>query len=612
MQLNDNTGHRTNDSDIPGQVLNTFLKIDRKILDLHKCSSDDFLTLNKSLKNNHQSFLQITEKVNEAFNRLGPEGNLKKIELIKNSFYDLHEDIIAFEADIRSSLAMLERIQNNFSLMFIPINNFRQNLTSLKLLLSNNKLTHNGRGLNNFSENEASQYDAVITKVKENCPVFEENIYVIQNHLKTLHSEFQNLKNLLDSDIVNSLEQLKHDFEILEKHNLESIRLQGNFNSISHNYHHHVETIVTHLQYHDIIRQKMEHIQQTQKLVIEEINETASVEERARQKEVPHLMQIPQIAEIQSAQLLHANKEYQAAIDQISKKMIDMGQELMALSKIFKDVGQFEHKGRKVSLDITSQVFKKLTTDKRSCIKKFKLLNEDVSLIQQIVHNLSDKFNDLEMIENSIEQSIIKKISFNNLLVSEEQETASQAQQILKLYADNHLEKRKIRTLFINTNAFLKEFTKASTVCSKEQNGMDKINLDIDLADKTFDEIFQNIEFMENTYEEIKHKSNEIEFASHEVVSQVKYYDFFEKTIDELIQDFDQINNLIKQQENYHHHNAGRKKSLKQIENYYTMKSERIIHNKSLLKDGNKDIRSMVEKLSLHETERAGNDVEFF
>jgi hypothetical protein len=615
MDIKEKSDQRA-DLNVLEQVLKTFLSIDKKILELHKCSSDDFLSLNKTLRQNHQKASYITDNVTIAFDKIGPEGNLKSLQTLKNAFIDLRQDILSFENEINSNLDVLERIQANFSLMFVPINNFRQNLTSLKLLLSNIKLTNNlyNRGLKNFSDNEAARIDAVINKVKESCPVFEENIYVIQNHLKTLYKDLGQLKILIFNDILKKLEALQSDFEIIEKHNKETLNQKNAVEKISQNCKSSVGSIITNLQYHDIIRQKMEHIQQTHKLIIDEIHENNDSDKTPSQKQSnPFFLQIPQIIEIQTAQLLHTNKDYQNAIDHISKKMIEIGQDMTAIARIYKTLSVFEYQGQSISRQRTSEIFDKLVHHKREGIEKFTLLSEDVTLIQRIVNNLFDKFRDLEMIENSIEQSIIDKISFGNLLVSEEKETASQAQQILKLYADNHFEKRKLRTLFENTITQLKDFIKTNASFVYDRKGIEKINQNLNIADHNFKEIMNNIIFLENMQDEVLEKSNEVDNASKEVVSDVQYYDFFEKTIDQLISKFESINNLIKNQGQVYFDKVDRKKGLEQIEKYYTMKSERMIHNKSILNMGtSENIHDLYAEITDPSENREGNDVEFF
>jgi len=609
--------NRDTDLNVLEQVLKTFFSIDKKILDLHKCSSDDFLSLNKTLKNNHQKASYITDNVSSAFEKIGPEGNINNLNELKGCFGELQLEIQNFEKEINSNLEILERIQANFSLMFVPINNFRQNLAALKLLLSNIKLTNNlyDRSLKNFSESESARIEGVINKVKESCPVFEENIYVIQKHVKTLYQDLSNLKELVFNEILNKLELLQNDFEIIEKHHTETYTQKEAIETIAQNCKSSVGSIITNLQYHDIIRQKMEHIQQTHKLIINEINENNTVADSVVEKTTanPFFLQIPQIIEIQTAQLLHTNKDYQNAIDHISKKMIEIGQDMGAIARIYKSLSSVEFKGRSVSKEKIGKIFDQLLNNKNDSVNKFLELSKDVNIIQKIINDLFDKFRDLEMIENSIEQSIIDKISFGNLLISEERETASQAQQILKLYADNHFEKNKIRTLFENTNYQLLDFVKSNVNYIKNKNGIDRINASLNVAETNFRIIKENLSFLEDIQDDVMLHSHEITQASKEVVANVKYYDFFEKTIDELVAHFESINNLLKDHGQGYFDKLDRKKGLEQIEKYYTMKSERIIHNSSILAFGNRDeLQKIIENSDQQDNNKDGNDVEFF
>ncbi len=607
---------KNTDLDVLNQVLTIFLTIDKKILELHQCSSDDFLSLNKTLKQNYQKANYITENVNIAFDKIGRQGNLKNLEAIKGRFFELQHEIKAFEVEINNNLDILELIMANFSLMFVPINNFRQNLASLKLLLSNIKLTNNlyDRCLKNFSETESSRIEAVINKVKESCPVFEENIYVILKHVKTLYQDIGNLKELLFNDILNKLELLKDDFETIEKHNLETQAQRINIEKIAQNCKSSVGSIITNLQYHDIIRQKMEHIQQTHKLIIGQINDSSgNLNIPGNAKTNPFFLQIPQIIEIQTAQLLHTNKDYQNSINHISKKMIEIGQDMTALARIYKGMSVFEHKGRSVSRERMSKMFEKIIADNKTSLNKYKELTNDVALIQRIVNDLFDKFRDLEMIENSIEQSIIDKISFAKLLVSEEQETASQAQQILKLYADNHFEKNKIRTLFNNTIGQLNSYIRSNAQYTSERKGTSQIELHLGVAEANFWELVSNLVFLEEIQQEVMDKSKEIEHDSKQVVANVKYYDFFEQAIDDIVGKFDNINNLLRDKGMAFTDIEQQQKGLRQIEKYYTMKSERIIHNQSLKKSGNtQSLWQMAIDTEDLRPNMEGNDVEFF
>jgi len=605
------------ESTVLNQILEIFFTIDKKIMDLHSCSSDDFLAMNKALKENHQKARYITENASLVFDKIGDEGNLQKILLLKDNFEFLQKEFFTFENQINNTLSTLERIQSNFSLMFVPINNFRQNLASLKLLLSNIKLNNTffDYGLRSFTDQDATKFEGVINKVKDYCPVFEENIYNIQNHIKTVYADLSNLKDTIFNGLLNKLEVLKKDLDAIESHHKETMKSKNRIEDISQSCNQNVGRIITNLQYHDIIRQKMNHIQQTHKLIIKGLNENDSGIETSDLNKNPFFIQIPQITEIQVAQLLHTNKEYQDAIEQISNKMIEIGQDMTSIARIAGALNVFENNGSHLTLGKISDAFKDLIEGNKKCLKNFKNHTDEVSLVYKIVNELFDKFKELEAIENSIEQSIIDKISFGNFLISEEKETATKAQQIIKLYADNHFEKNKIRSLFENTRSQLKDFFQECSYYIYEVKGIEKISDILESTATNFAIVKDNLHFVEKAQQEILNKSEEIHESGKQVVNEVKYYDFFEKTIDDLIIKFDMINELIKIRRPLGKEEKA--EGLRQIEDYYTMKSERIVHNQAIFNkntNGSEDLSELfnVEEEVENNNKDDGNDVEFF
>lgn len=590
-------------------ILEIFFKIDEKIMDLHQCSSDDFLSLNRVLKENHQKARQITQDAGNAFDRIGEQGNITHLGQLSDNITQLKGLISGFEEEINQSLNTLELLEANFSLMFVPINNFRQNLTSLKLLLSNIKLTNTlkDRSLKSFSDEEAIRIDGVIGKVKDSCPVFEENIYNIQKHVKSIYQELSGLKTTVFAELYHRVDLLQADLANMKRLSGEALKNRAKVDDIARNCNKNVGSIITNLQYHDIIRQKMEHIQQTHKLIISELNGQKKEGDKGH---AAFFLQIPQITEIQVAQLLHTNKEYQEAIDIISTKMIDIGSDMVSIARICKCLGNADSGIAEGAWEKIEHTFRAFVKDCELSLKKYNTISDDISLVQKIIAELFDRFQDLEMMENAIEQRIIDKISFGNLLVSEEAETASQAQQILKLYAANHFEKNKLRTLFESSSVQLRQYRQSNTNYVYEQKGLEKIFALLDDALALFDKIDDNARFIESVRFNILETSHEIEKAGKEVVSQVNYYAFFEKTIDEVIAHFERINSLVELSGNKPAQSIDNASSLELIEKYYTMKSQRIIHNETL-RIGRDFLEEKIKSGEVS-SNREGNDVEFF
>jgi hypothetical protein len=582
------------------RILAIFSSIDERIAQLHQCSSDDFLSLNKALKENYQKASFITEKASLAFDRMGEQGNLKTLFLLKENLELFQKDVADFEYHTDSTLTSLERIQSNFSLMFVPINNFRQNLISLRLLLTNIKLTNTyfDKSVQSFSESEVIHIDKIINKVKDSCPVFEENIFNMQKYVRNLYDDLTLLKEKILADILKNLEVMQVDFDIIEKHNNSALKNQDRLDEISCNCKKSVGSIITNLQYHDIIRQKMEHIQQTHKLIRDEISLKKAGDSQA------YVLQIPKISEIQVGQLIHTNKEYQKAIEHISSKLVEIGKDMTETVRLCRAINILEYKEKMLETGVFNSAFR--NSVKSGYLERYTRLSDEINLLNKTITQLYHKYQDIDMMESAIEQRIIDKISFSNLLISPENETATQAQQILKLYADNHFEKNKMKSLFENTRIELKETILRNVDFISDRNGVEKLHVATDDAINHFETIRTNILYLDKIQEQITLKSQEINEENTRAIAGVKYYDLFEKAIDELVEKFEQITAIIKSQNITS--SVTDTGSLQQIERYYTMKSERIIHNHTISGFFSQNSNEHM----VHAENNEGNDVEFF
>ena len=97
-----------------------------------------------------------------------------------------------------------------------------------------------------------------------------------------------------------------------------------------------IDKIITNLQYQDIIQQKIAHIQQTHRIL--SIKSMISAMREMKKQIIKNVLvgsvQIRDIAGLQAAQLIHANKEYQKAIEFISDRFLEVGNEMTGISNL--------------------------------------------------------------------------------------------------------------------------------------------------------------------------------------------------------------------------------------------------------------------------------------
>jgi hypothetical protein len=214
---------------------------------------------------------------------------------------------------------------------------------------------------------------------------------------------------------------------------------------------------------------------------------------------------------------------------------------------------------------------------------------------------LQEKFLDLDMIENAVEQTIIDKINTGDFLLNPETDIASQAQQILKLYADNHLEKKKIKGLFGNFLQEVQQELRDYTLMKHDQKLFARMQEHAQQLSLQCESLEEHAAIIDKHRGQIHQQAQTIVHQCQQAVSSARYYDFFEKQIDELVGLFNHVNSLLK--EHLGEPVSGDRQLLEQIENYYTMKSERLVHEQTVWN---------TQSLQDPQESEEGNDVELF
>ncbi|MFO8066216.1 MAG: hypothetical protein R6U11_01405 [Bacteroidales bacterium] len=593
------------------EVLNIFSDIDIKIMELHKCSSSDFLALNAALKDNHKKANIITGITKEAFQKLGTDGNIIVFQQLKNDLSNLKKQANKFIIKVDKSLSCLENVQLYLNMIPVSVNSYIQNLSVLKLLFSNIKLTSSFSGFStsNLTKEDNSLIEKELISIKKLCQPIEKNISSTQNSIKPLYDTLSAVKKDVLFKIINQIDKAQNEVEFLEKQNKNAFKLQKQFDVMSDNFSKNVESIITNLQYHDIIRQKMEHIQQTHQLVKNDINEIEKTKSNisGKAKIYACIMQIPQISKIQTAQLLHANKEFQQAIDRITKKMSEIGQNINQTARIFKSLPVFGEQNGKINIDKSNEIFKDVLFTCKLGTGEFSAINKNTLQIQNSINELQKLFSEIDSLDNAIEQMVVKKFT-NGLLLNNKKNTENytQAEQILKIYSDNHYEKSKINKLLINITEQINNSLRINKSFISKKHGI--LNLE-----KTSHSAIDKISNIKAVYSSLKDakkliiiNSNEISEQNKKAVKESKYYKYFERTIDEIVNSFNNISKIVKTNNLTDIEGIKNDKNFKQIEDYYTMHSERMIHNQALAaEEANQDNNNDNDS-------DEGNDVEFF
>ncbi len=598
-----------NESMSLADILKIFSQIDLKIIDLHKCSSSDFMSLNAALKDNFKKAKTITEKSNESFDIIGEKGNLKKIKSIKNDFIKLKKKLNELEANIETSYKHLDIAWANLNMIPIPVNNFIQNLCVLKLLFSNIKLTYSffDNSEKYFTKEESNTIENTINKIKIICYPFDEKLSQIQTKVRTISDKLALIMDNIIKQIIKNIDRIQNKLEILEKLSKTDLKSREKINDLSKQSSQNVESIITNLQYHDIIRQKMEHVQKSHKAIIEDLNNLDGSESQS-DKVLTYIVQIPKISEIQTAQLLHANNEFQQAISHITDKMNDIGRKMTEAARVFESLSVFKHQGEEINID---NLVKLLSMSLDKCDSNNSeidtLITESASATNLLLH-LKEEFISADILDNEIEKLIVDKINKGNFIVDANKEKSSQAQQLLKLFSDNRFEKSKLKEQLKQTVESLSLVNANNNKFNNANNGMESIQIIINNANEKLLDIKEMMKIININKNEANQSSYDIISKNNNAIKEAKYYKYFEKSIDEIINSFNSISKFVNNGQLSDINTEDNESNLKKLEEYYTMKTERIIHNKTISK--------LMENQNPGEKEdeesQDGNDVEFF
>jgi cob(I)alamin adenosyltransferase len=95
----------------------------------------------------------------------------------------------------------------------------------------------------------------------------------------------------------------------------------------------HISNIITNLQFDDIIRQKLEHIQQTIHDIIHELGTLQQRTDDGKHQPIKYLSILSEITKLHAAQLIQTNQDYQQAFEGIKKNLSSVQQSTTLIAK---------------------------------------------------------------------------------------------------------------------------------------------------------------------------------------------------------------------------------------------------------------------------------------
>jgi len=581
------------------ELIHTFSDIDVKISNLYQRSSVDFMQLNSYLKDYHKKAQIISENAFKIFETLG--GN-KDINLIEE-LYKIHQQLEDSKEKIKNNdsrkIQILKEIMQKTNQLSIALRNIKQDFTSFKFLSTNYSLISNYKEFDLEWENGLETWNAEIqtlqgsiTSATDQIENFKEliasNIGYLESKVERSLLVFQNLSKEIKTNIgsvaLKSHESKLH-FPVLKK------KISDSSKSIS--------DIIKYLQYQDIIRQKIEHIQKSHSKIIEDLNQSILQNNEEEGGLLDDFLKIGDIADLQAAQLLLVSKEYQNALSIITKNFQGAADDITTISGIS---DEFSHKDSNSEITLLKQIKDQL--DEGIILLDFDNFRE----INTRYKNASCKFNEITgQIKKEIQDPLCKLILFDRIK-NIKQENADSVPgillQITSLINDIEIKNRDIfKKINEIKNLSASIFTSDDLETRGSQLEQDRIKLMVDIS-RVLDALDKDNEDLDNVLSQNKELNINIVEKIENVINKIDYYIYFETIVEQVISQLNNINCKLKSAfPTKMKKSVDKAANLNDIKTSYTMNSERVIHENVVFGINEPDIIS---------SESVEDEIEFF
>jgi hypothetical protein len=568
------TDKTTSGQNVLEGAVTIFEKVKHKIDGLIDCSVKDFELLNSNFKKYFNNLQKVSETSNSFINFvLDANQHRALIELSNPDIFDKEK----FYKRLSAYTEQLKQVHKNFNYYLLIISNLKQDLSTIRLLFTNLKfdplISADYKKINALLDSIGNCYEKQEAQISKICSSLNETITFTDNGLFNSIELFGNqidkireaFKHLLH--LSYSAKQQKQKLEQLDKKKATS-----------------TSAIITNLQFQDILRQKIEHVQEAHNEITFSLKNTHHEGELLNDDE---LIKIRDINTLQSAQLIHANQEYQRAVETIVLKINELNSLLNNYLNIWNhfckpESGKFifiKSKLTEKTMLINSQNF-----SLNQLYDKFTNLNKD----------LEDFLNDSILLINKKENLCFEISALNEILDSTEK---------VQVKGKEYNPIEQIRGEIIKLEYGFKKLSNSlNTYNPDNKNVISFPQIDIKPEIELIKNFSSQITNFYNLYlnEQIEHisASINIDSSANFSIEQVSYYKTFEKEVKEIIDLLDNLLTII---------NINKKEidndRLEHLKKLYTMESEREVHNIVIGKGAEKKSASKGKK---------DNEVEFF
>lgn len=562
-------------------MLDVFDQIDAKINSLHACSSDDFAIFSARLKEFNTQVKDISGNANTILNIIDSDNIGNTFTQLNFYHYQIKTYVEEFEKQINATINELEEMIREINSLYLPLKNYKQNLLTFKYLAANLKLNiaYVAPQQNNLYDTEIDTINAKIDDAHAIYPNLEEGLEIIKTFIFDMLTHFKQLREQNNKRTSLILYQSDYSLNFLNAKHAEIISQIIALRSKTNNCYECVSQIITNLQFQDIIRQKIEHIQSIQKSLLEEIVLVTQNNTNKIHKTIA--LQIKDMAELQSAQLTHTNKEYQKAIEVIIKQFLDISDNMSFVLDTGANVSGVTEIGKTPFSEVEKELNDSVLTlqDLLDSINTFYI---EAPVISDAIGGIKSIFRGLFVINGEFEvliEKLIEKFNENN--------NNDEGKKMIRHLKDGSGFTKHIQTLKVIVKQLIKNSNELETSIAQKQSEQTVHSKLAEIKQQSGSMIAEITKANKDIVQIMDANSTMSLQISDNIktsIKQVKYYDFFDKSIEEIIGLLSQVYFWLSTTQIDDSNDVTQTHSdrLEELKKQYTMESERLVHQSVL------------------------------
>lgn len=580
-------------------ITDKFTQIDTKIIELLQCSSDDFLGLNTDFKELFRSSSSISKNASVIFEILSESDTKVMMDELEVLYKILRKTYSPFLNTSGEGITLTKEMLEMSSNLHLQVKNLNQNLLTLKFLLANLKITGT-ETLEQSSpaiEELTGKYNKHINQQKLREYHNDKSLEKLQLTIDSGISRLDKYYSQLNQQINLILDQVHTAIVLFADKQQEVSRRLPSLKTLTEQISESIANIITNLQYHDIIRQKIEHVQTSHRTLLQNLSDFDINNES---QHLDYLSKIRDLANIQAALLVRANKEYQRAIELITEKFRAISDDMSNISNLCKDLTQSQFNQEDIHLSDLSQKLDSILVPLSGVPVIEKTLLAELT---NVIESVSKTLNSVAKAEPS---SIDEEIAFVPLENIDKLKHAypkgNIVDQLREVGQDVEKTSNQIQTISqrlheVNSSlgSICNNLTEKHTEILNQTGIADRISSVLDKLKKQDEDIYKLL------HDNFK-ISKEMDTVVAGSIKRIKYYEFFEVRIIEIIKMLNEVFQEIKGREN----KKDEAEDMEFLKSLYTMESEHKIHE-SIIEGGENP-----ENQNIDSEQNQDDDVELF